>query len=298
MLLRPVGRVFVEEDEWTDDDDLPCPVGDQEEVAEDERPVETARPRPGRRPGPGMRVTPADVAVLQFLTRYRYATYAQIAGYVGREEATLRQRFRRLKRAGLVVGENSGVTAKTVWLPTPLGVRFSGLDLPTPTVSPATATHTLGLVDLGMRFEAAGETVVTEREIRAADTRERPTARMLAARRFYGDERAASGADNRSTRFVVHLGAGDGQYIHVPDMVLARPPLPDGAPQSVAIELELRRKPPTQWRKILRAYRDSQAIGYTIYYTHRRDIRDGIQRAANELGMTDQIEVRKFTPAD
>lgn len=295
---RPAPRPVLDaaEQEWEE----PTPEVNPDDVFPSDDPEGAAERASERKKNKavGVKVTERDVALLQFLTRYRYATYPQIAGYLGTSVNALRQRFPRLAKAGLIVGDNAGQAKFLAWRPTETGVLLSGLDLPTPTLSWATAAHTLGLVDIGIRMEAAGETVVTEREIRAAETRERPTERMIAARKFYGDERASTDVDAATPMFVVHLGAGEGQFTHIPDMVLLREPGPDGAPQSVAIELELRRKPPTQWRKILRAYRDSKVFGYVVYYVHRRDIRDGIQKAAIELGMTHMIEVRKFTPAD
>jgi hypothetical protein len=244
--------------------------------------------------GPGMRLTERDIVILQFLTRYRFANYPQIAGYTGRSEEALRQAMGRLRRAGLVTtpaNRETRVIDRDLWLPTKVGVDLSGLDLPVPTYSPATAFHTLGLVDIGIRFEAAGETVVTEREIRAADTRERPTDRMLRAQAFYGDPAAGR------PPFVISLGAGQGQFTHIPDAVLLRAPS-DGSPQTVAIELELRRKPPTQWRKILRAYRDSPNIGYVVYFTDSKPIRDGLAQAAKALSMEHMMEVRRYKKPD
>lgn len=254
----------------------PVPVGEPVDAGE-----WSTRPSRGRRAagGGGVMLTGRDVAILRFLTRYRYATYPQIAAAFGVGYSALRHRLPRLAREGLLVRRGIGKSGYGVWLPTDAGVRVGGLDLPTPTLSWATVAHTLGLVDIGIRFEALGETVVTEREIRAADTRERP-------------------GEGDGPRYLVPLGGPGGVYRHVPDLVLARPPAADGAAQSVAVELELVHKPAAQWRKILRGYREAPHLGGVVYFVASRKIAVGIDRAAREVGAEQVVAVRRFTPAD
>lgn len=277
-------------DDWGDLSD----GDDEDEFDEPEESTDTAAAavdKKAARPV-GVKMTDRDVALLQFLTRYKYATYPQIADHLDTSVNALRQRFPRLKKAGLITSDNGGPNAFLVWRPTDTGVKLSGYDMRTPTLSWGAVNHTLGLVDLGIRFEKAGEVVVTEREIRAADNRDRPSDRMATALAHHDTVE-----DEPAPLFVVTLGAGQGQYSHIPDMVLVRAPQPDGAPMSVAIELELQRKPPTQWRKVLHAYRRSPNIGGVMYFTHRRDIARSIQKVAAELNMTDMVQVRSFTPS-
>lgn len=250
----------------------------------------------GRRPGSGLRITDRDLELLRFLARYQYATYPQIAAYLDTTTNALRQRFPRLRAAGLIEWDNAGVTAAGVWRPTRLGIKLSGLDLPVPGLSWGTAAHTLGLVDIGIRFERAGETVVTEREIRAADQRGRqPSDRMRAARSFHNPQSGGLEAEVMPEPLYM---VRSGKYWHAPDMVLVRPPAAGGEPQSIAVELEMTHKEPARLRRILNAYKHARNIGYVIYYTHRKDIRDAIQRAADGLGISHKLEVRRFVPAE
>lgn len=243
-------------------------------------------------------VTSRDVAMLQFLGRYKYATYPQLSRAFDMSLTALRQRMPRLAREGLVVRKNAGKanlgtgSAHSVWLATLDGLRVADIDLPVATVNWGAVAHTLGLVDIGIILEAKGETVVTEREIRAADTRERPSERMLAAMR--SDVSTSVDTGRAAGGYVVPLGAADTGYGHIPDMALVRDRNPDGTPNSVAIELELNKKKGDQWRKILRAYKKSQNFANVVYFTHEAAIRNGILKAAAEVGAGDIVTVRKF----
>jgi hypothetical protein len=243
-------------------------------------------------------LTDRDMAMLQFLARYRFATYPQLARYFETTPVALRQRMPRLAKEGIVVRKTIGKSQHGVWLPTDTGIKVSGLDLPTPTLSWATAAHTLGLVDVGVMYELEGETVVTEREIRAADTRDRPSARMVSAMKYAGVDPDEPIEDGSLRMYVVNLGGGESHYGHIPDMVLVRPPAPDGSPASVAIELELVHKPATQWRKMLRAYLNAPHFGEVIYYTSQRKIAAGVAKAAQEVGAEHMVSVRRFSPSE
>jgi hypothetical protein len=121
---------------------------------------------------------------------------------------------------------------------------------------------------------------------------------MAAAREFHANQPTRLDPDDVAPPlYVVALGRGDAQYSHIPDMVLVREP-ENGEPMSVAIELELQRKPPNQWRKVLLAYKNSNNFGGVLYFTHRKPIANGITKIAKELGMDHMVEVRPFTPAE
>ena len=130
---------------------------------------------------------------------------------------------------------------------------------------------------------------MTEREIRAADTRDRFSPRMLAAAEMTNME----GVEDPHL-YVVPLDAGSGQRTHIPDMVLVRPLTAEGVPGSVAIELELNRKTPAQWRKILAAYKRATKFARVVYYSHDASIRNGILRAAESTGTSHMVEVHDF----
>lgn len=271
---------------WDDFSDL-----DEQEEEEKRQKKKQQPPRKDR----NVSLTDRDIEILGFLARYRYATYPQIARAFGTTPVALRQRFPRLAAEKLIEKHKVGQSGYAVWLPTASGVRLSGYDLATPTLKWGTLAHTLGLVDIGIRFEDENEVVVTEREIRAADTRDRnPTPQMLSAMQSLS-EFDDDGLDDVPTRqFIIPMGVNEGSFNHIPDMVLVRPRGEHGEPASVAIELELNRKPATQWRKILKAYKMADNIAGVIYFTHKKDIARSIIRAAEDVGAADIVQARPF----
>ena len=285
---RTVEDLLDGEDDWSDVEEVEAQVSAKAKAARDKERVTRAN-RP-------VAVTSRDIAVLQFLARYRMATYPQIASAFGISYAALRHRMPRLAKEGLVVRRAIGKSAYNVWLLTDTGTKLADMDLAVPTLSWATVAHTLGLVDIGIRFESLGEIVVTEREIRAADTRDQPSERMRDAMGVAGIDDGFEAAKARL--YVVNMGDGTRQYAHIPDMVLARPPAPSGAPRSVAVELELSHKPAAQWKKILAAYKEAPHIGQVIYFTHQSKVRSGILSAAKEVGAEHMVRVRKFEPSE
>ncbi|WP_223148587.1 hypothetical protein [Aeromicrobium ginsengisoli] len=185
-----------------------------------------------------------------------------------------------------------GLTKFLLWTVTDLGADASGLNLQAPkSISPSTIRHDLGLVDLGIRFEATGETVITEREIRAADTRNSVSDRMAAARQSSGH--------GPGPVYAVATGAAIGKRrrtLHIPDMVLLRDPI-EGAPQSIAVELELQHKTPMRVRATLFAYKNATNIGAVVFYTDKVAVRNLINQAAIDTGTTNIVTIRKWMPA-
>lgn len=285
----PVGEVPRLGESWSDNEI----ATDLDEDAEDD---EDTAPKKKSRSRRGLVITERDLALFQFLTRYRFATYPQISAYTGVAYSALRHRLPRLEREGLLVREPIGQFKHGVWLPTAAAVRLADLDLPTPALSWATVGHTLGLVDIGIRYEHLGETVVTEREIRAVDGRgdrgRRPSDRIQDALGMVTND------NDDEPLYVAVLGSGPKAYRHIPDLVLAREDAPDGSPRSVAIELELVHKPQTQWVKIMNAYRRSRTLGQVIYFTHKSKIASGIKKAAESAGIAERVEVQKFVQSD
>ena len=94
--------------------------------------TETAKVPRAQRP---VAVTVRDTQILTFLARYRYATYAQLAGAFHMSESALRHRMPRLAREGLVMRRPVGHMSHGVWLPTKAGLQLAQMDLPLPTLS-------------------------------------------------------------------------------------------------------------------------------------------------------------------
>lgn len=245
----------------------------------------------------GTKLTDRDLSILRFITRYRYVTYAQLVQQFGINAASLRRRLPKLEREGLVKSVRASRTLGVLWRITEDGTVVCNLPIDAPKkIAWSTVAHTLGIVDLGIQFEEAGELVVTEAEIRAADTRNVVSDRM---------EKVMGQGHRRITNapiFAIGAGSGNGGRtgLHVPDMVLARPENPKfpGQPQSLAIELELRRKAPSRVRQVLLAYRKAPNIGAVVYFTHDPQVRDLIRQCAADTNTTDIVDVRRWEPSD
>ena len=274
------GRVL--DDEW---DDGPS-ASDGQNDNQDTDPAASGTTVTKTRDRTAFLLTDRDREFLMFLGRYRYATRLQLCLRFGVTDNAIRKRLPRLAKAKYLVRKSVIQGAHGVYVPTEKGMRIAGLDLTAPTFSSGTATHTLGLVDLAIQFEMEGRTVISEREIRAADTRGvtgRPGSRSPAA-------------DGKPT-YSVFLG-GNRVFSHIPDMVLVEPPDEQGRPRTVAVELELVRKTPAEWRSILRGYRDAPHIGQVLYFTHlHTTIAKPLAEIAEDLGLGDLVKVRRFVPS-
>lgn len=247
-------------------------------------------------------VSERDLVIFRFLSRYRYATHAQIAQYVGTSHDSIRHRIPTLERAGLVTVHRT-LTRLRLVAATQAAHTLAGITLPPAIPKFATLVHTLGLVDLGIFFEQAGEIVVTEREIRAAWAHGQVTEQMTVAARTAALTATTSEfgtADPRSGLYVVPPPPGmtGNRGIHIPDLVLARPPATDHTAQSVAIELELTPKDRFRLKKTLTDYhqRGRGHLGGVIYYTPLREIHTRVVSIAHDIGAVDYITARRFTP--
>jgi len=283
--------------------------------------VDTASPNPGtpapasdagepkqrrRRGGPmvisgqidmpgGVRLTGRDYQLLAFLGRYKVATVTQIARYFKTSESAMRNRLPRLERAGLLGWAYTGQAKPKAWTVTETGLKVASVALSAPHIKWGTLRHTFGLVDLGITFEHADETVVTEREIRAA-ARDVPTSRLHGTLLTHispdGEEETRDAADT----YIIPIKGR--QLGHIPDMVLARPPYPSGASGFIAIELELHRKNIKEWQTILTAYRDTPLYDKVVYYTPDRDIRRALKKHITQLNAAHRISIEHFTPLE
>ncbi len=245
-----------------------------------------------RRRASSTQLQPRDLQMLRFIGRYRYVTYPQIVQRFGIPVASLRRRMPKLQREGLVTPLRGGPTTYTLWRVTEEGAAIAGLMIDPPRkIAWSHVAHTLGLADLGIQFEEAGELVVTEAEIRASDTR--AASGRMAKVQAQG-HRAISGAP------VFAVGASGRDGLHVPDMVLAREENPrfPGQPQSLAIELELTRKAPARIRQVLLAYRKAPNIGAVVYFTQDHLVRNLIEKCAADTHTTDIVDVRRWQPSE
>lgn len=102
-----------------------------------------------------MRLTPADVEMLVFVGRCRFATVAQVARWAGRSEKKVYPRFLGM-RAHELVEFSRPLNEPGVYLATRAGLVAAGLDLPPARVDVATFTHDRLVADLAAGLEAAG----------------------------------------------------------------------------------------------------------------------------------------------
>lgn len=283
-----------------------------------------------------LRVTQRDVELFKFLARYKYATVGQIARFFGTGRKVWERRLPRLNRAGLIWWAWGAAARPKLWLVSREGLMFAGLELGVAKVSWGQLRHTLGLVDLGIGFERGagsgsggewGEVVVTERELRASVSRKTlalrdgvgvgPTDRVGFALELFNEGWGARFGGVGSTgqlvragytvpvgrRRVSELGSGVGVagsvVGHIPDMVVLRKPLPNGASGCLAVELELTRKTVPQYEKIIRAYTEWEGYSQCIYYCVDR----GIARTLSSVvamvpGAREKVRVMLFEPVE
>ncbi|WP_143673856.1 hypothetical protein [Streptomyces sp. or20] len=187
--------------------------------------------------------TEADERLLAAATRYGTLTLRQAATafWNGREE-TARARVRLMTEAGLLHRSAEVRWAGTVVWTTDRGAKVAGVGLGAPHPPGERLLHRLALADVGLRQEAKGNIVLTEREVRTADATPGRAAELLAD---HGVPHVPIGAQS-GPLLAVPAGA---RAVHWPDLVLVLPG--DGIG---AIEVELTPKTPGSLRRILRAY--------------------------------------------
>lgn len=239
-------------------------------------------------------------------------------GFVRKEPITDRQYLWTVRKAGLVL------------------VDSAFREIKKGNLSYATIAHTIGLGNLGIELEreaggkdllgegkgnpnwvmperrwrlgirgnpdgmTRGEMTITEREIRQGQMRWRGNRSYKELREFV--DAAVLNPDGPELEegneglFVVYGPGGKGGE-HVPDLVVQRERDAYGRPEHIAIELELTQKTPTEWRKILRNYRDNGLMYSKVYYfTHKKSIGTALTRIAEEEGFGDKFVVRKYSP--
>lgn len=298
----PVVGGVIEDDDEDDFDD-----SEDEEIEPEKTSKSTSKKRSSKSKKSGLggiRLTDRDKELLEFLGRYRFATVSQISRRFNTSEKTLRNRLPKLRDAGLVDSVFMVHNRPQVWLVTTTGLSTVGMNLTAPKIKWGQVRHTLWLVELGIAFENAGENVLTEREIRAAATRYSPTPRMRASVDFYKSmelmeeiEEQDSEVDTRVTSALTVPVPGRG-IGHIPDMVLARQPFPNGYSGSIAVELELTRKNLGEWRTILTAFRDSDRFAEVYYYVTNSEVKRAMNRVVKALGAEEKIHILMFEPID
>lgn len=250
--------------------------------------VDTRKPRAKKR---GHYLTPRDLDMLRHLARYGVATNRQLAAFMKSREDSIRSRLPRMRKSGLIIS-SPGPTGLAVWRATDEGISLSGTGLTAiPAVKWSQLTHSLALTSIGVHFESIGETVITEREIRALDTRSHTADTDMSQ-----EKKQRTRVIPTNPRYAVTRDGDTRHTQHVPDMVLSRDPV-DGHPLSVAIEMELSHKAPSTLRQIMLSYRQAINIGHVYYYTPSTVVRNEVKAAATATGMADKVDVIKWEPS-
>lgn len=219
---------------------------------------------------PSAPLDPQQQALLAFLVRYRAATPAVLALYLGVGEPAARARADRLAKRGLVKLARPGGLALGVYVATRKGRVQSGTGLGEPSggdgsVALGTLLHTLAVAAYGATCERQGRPTRTEREIRQADM-PRPVRLNWPA----------------APQWAVATNVGGGR--HYPDLVLTNDG--DGSGPLTAIEVERTVKSDAELRRVLRAYRDARHVGQVVYLTDARPVAEAVKKAAADVGLT------------
>lgn len=208
------------------------------------------------------RINHRDLEVLELITRYGTVPREVVARWAGSGRSVAHERERRLRAADLVEVLRGPGEGERLLVATRAGRRACGrAELAAARPSPATLRHEIALSRLGTALELAGERVLAEREIVAAER--------------------AEGAQLYSADL------GHGRF-HRADLLRLGP---DGAE---AIELELTAKGAARLDALLRAWRFAVAEGRlagVVYHCPPRTLRL-LERAIARTATGAAIEVR------
>jgi hypothetical protein len=217
------------------------------------------------------RVNSRDLEVLAFIGRFGTVPREAALGWSGAGRSVHLDRERRLRLAGLIEVRPDFEDGARLLVATGAGLRACGLrELKVARPSLATVRHETVLARLAARLEPAGETLLSERELLAAE--------RAAGRRIYSAE----------------LAAGRG---HRPDLVRLTPSGPE------AIEVELATKGARRLDAILRAWRYAVGGGRFVgvaYHCAPRT-RPFVEAAIGRTSTGRMIEARElqlFSAAD
>jgi hypothetical protein len=207
------------------------------------------------------RINQRDLEALSLLARYGTVPRRVLARRSGGGRTVTHERERRLRAAGLIEVVRGPREGERLLIATRAGRCACGRpDLAAARPSPATLRHETLLADLGTRLEAAGERVLAEREIVAAERAE-------------------------GTR-IWSADLGHGRF-HRADLICL------GADGASAIELELSAKGAARLDALLRAWRFAVAEGRLtrVAYHCRPPIRRLLERAIARTATDAAIEI-------
>lgn len=203
------------------------------------------------------RITDRDRAIVRWIARQRFATAEIIARRFGMDRSRAYRRLRILTAAGLVEHHRIFLGAG-VYLATAHGIAVVDLTLPPAKVDIRSYHHDLGLAALCADYELADHPVLTEREIRAADS------------------------FNPTPSYAVLLGD---RNLHFPDLIVCE----DRG--LVAVELERTTKRTRRIDQILSAYLRARHLDAVRYHATDSRVEHSLLQAIARTHADSLIEV-------
>jgi hypothetical protein len=219
-------------------------------------------PQPAARPGShGGR----DLELVTFVGRHGVVAIEHVIAALGVGQAAAYRRVAACIERGLLDRLELLRAEPSLICPTAAGLRYAGLGLPVPRVTPGAVDHWLRCATtaqlLGEEFGA--EQILTERELRLAERLER---RPLASAKLG------------------QLPSGHPR-LHRPDLVAK------SARGVVAIEVELTPKAPRRLLSIIRAWRGADWVAEVRYYCAPGPTRRAVEAAVAKTYAADRVRV-------
>lgn len=235
----------------------------------------------------GFRVTSRDREIVRWIGRLRTAGASQVAERFGLGRAVSYGRLNGLVRLGLLQHARIFHAAPGVYLATHLGLASVELALPPARIDLRTYEHDLELSALVVELERefGSDRVVTEREMRSADT-------------------PIGSPPVSKPRFAVPLTSSHGQLqltpnghprLHFPDCAIYTDGVEADGPV-LAIELERTAKGRARLRRILAGYVAARHVEAVRYYTTNDGVQAALERQRLGLRAQSLIEIRPRGP--
>lgn len=222
----------------------------------------------------GVRLNETDLALLRQITRWRYMTASQmlVSGPVeGVSQSNVYRRLARLESIGLLTRQRPAAT-HALWIPTAEAYDLVESSLhPEQDVMLGSLLHTLAVADVGLRYEAAGMTVRSEREV----------AQALQAWRKPGKRALEYGVTPEYLWVTLPTRKAEE---HAPDLVLVMRTADSVKVWLAAVEIELSSKPIDRIKDVLRGYVGAhQRFIEVVYWVKSQAVADKIDRIAAQV---------------
>jgi hypothetical protein len=218
-------------------------------------------------PQPGPTRGGRDLELLRFCGRHGVVAIDHVMAELGVGQAAAYRRVAALIERGLLERLALLRREPTLLRPTRQGLRYAGLGLPVPVVSPGAVDHWLRCATTArlLAAEFAPARVATERELRLA---ERIEGRPIASAQ------------------VGHLPNGRPR-LHRPDLLVC------GERGVIAVEVELTPKAPARLTSIIRAWRGAEGVAEVHYHCAPGATRRGVEAAVARTYSEDRVKVRE-----